>query len=222
MSVIEVEPVGIERMRNSLTFAGRFSAYMKILAIFALGLALGPALGQTTDNAASQPMVSAAGSMQNTVASNDEYRLGTGDKVQVTVYGEEDLSGPFDIDGSGNVRLPLIGQVRAAGLTVKELEIAVEQKLSKGMLVNPRVSVAVTNYRPFSILGEVNKPGEYPYENGMTVLNAVAIGGGYTYRANDKFVFVRRKGALSEQELPADDRTRIYPGDTVRIEERIF
>ena len=150
------------------------------------------------------------------------YKLDTGDKVKVIVYGEDDLGGEFDVDGSGFVRLPLIGQVRAAGLSLKEFEAAIEAKLSGGYLVNPKVSVAVVNYRPFTILGEVNKPGEYPYENGMTVLNAVALGGGYTYRANKDDVYVRRKGSSSEVKLPADDRTSIYPGDTVRVDERIF
>lgn len=150
------------------------------------------------------------------------YRLDTGDKVKVIVYGEDDLSGEFDVDGSGNVRLPLIGQVHAAGLTLKDFEAAVEAKLAAGYLVNPKVSAEVTNYRPFTILGEVNKPGEYPYENGMTVLNAVALGGGYTYRADKDNVYIRRKGSQMEVKLPADDTTSIYPGDTVRVDERIF
>jgi len=150
------------------------------------------------------------------------YRLDTGDKVKVIVYGEDDLSGEFDVDGSGFVRLPLIGQVRAAGLSLKDFESAIEAKLAVGYLVNPKVSVAVSNYRPFTILGEVNKPGEYPYENGMTVLNAVALGGGYTYRADKDEVYIRRKGSSAEIKLPADDRTSVYPGDTVRVDERIF
>jgi polysaccharide export outer membrane protein len=150
------------------------------------------------------------------------YRLDTGDKVKVTVYGEDDLSGEFDVDGSGNVRLPLIGQVRAAGLSLHEFEVAIEAKLANGYLVNPKVSVGVSSYRPFTILGEVNKPGEYPYENGMTVLNAVALGGGYTYRADKDNVYIRRKGAQSEVKMPADDSTAVYPGDTVRVDERIF
>ena len=165
----------------------------------------------------------AAGSSETVVKpGSSAYKLDTGDKVKVTVYGEDDLSGEFDVDGSGLVRLPLIGQVRAAGLTLKEFEGAVEAKLSAGYLVNPKVSTSVSNYRPFTILGEVNKPGEYPYENDMTVLNAVALGGGYTYRADKSDVYIRRKGSSSEVKMPADDRTAIYPGDTIRVDERIF
>jgi protein involved in polysaccharide export with SLBB domain len=162
------------------------------------------------------------GNSDNAMPGTLAYRLDTGDKVKVTVYGEDDLSGEFDVDGSGNVRLPLIGQVHAAGLSLKDFETAVEAKLAAGYLVNPKVSCEVTNYRPFTILGEVNKPGEYPYENGMTVLNAVALGGGYTYRADKDEVYIRRKGSQTEVKLPADDRTSVYPGDTVRVDERIF
>jgi polysaccharide export outer membrane protein len=150
------------------------------------------------------------------------YRLDSGDKVQVTVYGEPDLSGPYDVDGSGYIRLPLVGQIQAAGLTLKEFEAAAEAKLSVKYLVNPKVSAEVTNYRPFSILGEVNKPGEYPYEDGMTALNAVALGGGFTYRADQDYVYVRRKGSGVEEKMPANEKTLVFPGDTVRVDERIF
>jgi len=150
------------------------------------------------------------------------YRLDSGDKVQVTVYGEPDLSGPYDVDGSGFIRLPLVGQIQAAGLTLKEFEAAAEAKLSVKYLVNPKVSAEVTNYRPFSILGEVNKPGEYPYEDGMTALNAVALGGGFTYRADQDYVYLRRKGSAVEEKMPANEKTLVFPGDTVRVDERIF
>jgi protein involved in polysaccharide export with SLBB domain len=150
------------------------------------------------------------------------YHLDSGDKIKVTVYGEDDLSGEYQIDGSGNVRLPLIGEVHAAGLTTSEVENVVEDKLSHGYLISPRVSAEVSNYRPFTILGEVNKPGEYPYENGMTVLNAVALAGGYTYRAEEDTVYIRRKGSAKEDTAPADDKTSVNPGDTIRVAERIF
>ena len=178
---------------------------------------------QETTSAQAAPSETPAGEAAKASApSMTAYKLDTGDKVKVTVYGEDDLSGEFEIDGSGNVRLPLIGQVKAAGLSVRELEAAVAAALAKGYLVNPKVSVGIVTYRPFTILGEVNKPGEYPYEAGMTVLNAVALGGGYTYRADEDEVYVRRKGSAQEVKLPADDRTPVYPGDTVRVDERIF
>jgi protein involved in polysaccharide export with SLBB domain len=156
------------------------------------------------------------------VATDESYKLGTGDKVKITVFGQDDLGGEFLVDDTGYLRLPLIGQVKAAGLTVHQFEDAVIAKLADGYLKDPRVSVEVTNYRPFYIIGEVNKPGEYPYVNGMNVLNAVALAGGYTYRADDTVVYVRRKGEQTEEKDPADQTTEIHPGDIVRIAERFF
>lgn len=151
-----------------------------------------------------------------------DYKLGTGDKVRVNVFGEDDLSGEFDVDGSGFVRLPLVGQVKAAGLSVRDFEGAVTEKLKAGYLKNPRVSIEITNYRPFYIIGEVNKPGEYPYVNNMSVLNAVALAGGYTYRASESEVYVRRNGGKDEFKEPADGNAKVLPGDIVRVPERLF
>ena len=150
------------------------------------------------------------------------YKLGTGDQIKVTVFGQDDLAGQSTVDDLGQVRLPLIGQVQAAGLTVHELEEVITTRLLDGYLKSPKVSVEVTNYRPFYIIGEVNKPGEYPYVNGMNILNAVAMAGGFTYRANDTEVYVRRKGGSVEEKAPADETTLIRPGDIVRIAERFF
>lgn len=150
------------------------------------------------------------------------YTLGTGDKLRVTVYGEPDLSGAFEVDSLGDVRLPLIGQVEAAGLTVSDFEQSVTSRLASGYLVNPRVNAEVVTYRPFFIMGEVNKPGQYAYVNGMSVVTAVALAGGYTYRADDSDVYIRRDGQTREVERPADATTKIYPGDTVRVDERFF
>ncbi len=107
--------------------------------------------------------------MPRETGNNESYRLGTGDKLKLTVFGQDDLGGEFTVDDQGFIRLPLIGQVKAAGLTLHDFEDAVTSKLADGYLRDPRVSVQVVNYRPFYIIGEVNKPGEYPYENGMIV-----------------------------------------------------
>jgi polysaccharide export outer membrane protein len=153
---------------------------------------------------------------------DENYQLGTGDKLRVNVYGEEDLSGEFLVDGSGQVQLPLVGQVKAKGLTIHEFVAEVTAALQTGYLKDPKVSVEVENYRPFYILGEVNKPGEYPYESGLTVPGAVALAGGFTYRADDSEVHIRRAGSEKEETMPADSTTKINPGDIVRISERIF
>ena len=159
---------------------------------------------------------------QGAPITDEHYRLGTGDKLKVNVYGEEDLSGEFLVDGSGQVQLPLVGQVKAASLTIHEFVAEVTNALKEGYLKDPKVSVEVLNYRPFYIIGEVNKPGEYPFENGLNVLGAIALAGGYTYRANDNDVYVRRAGSTKEETVPADPNTKIYPGDIIRVAERLF
>jgi polysaccharide export outer membrane protein len=132
------------------------------------------------------------------------------------------LTGEFFVGGSGKVSLPLIGDVQATGLTVPQFQTAVEEALKQGYLKEPRVSVEVLTYRPFYILGEVTKPGEYPYTNGLTVQNAVATANGFTYRANTKKVFVRHAGSTKEDEVPLTSTTQVAPGDTIRIAERFF
>ena len=165
------------------------------------------------------PAPSAA--VQTTAGADVAYVLGAGDKLRVIVYGEDDLSGQFDVTGAGKVSLPLIGQVQAAGLTLEQFEKEVADKLSQGYLTSPKVSAEVLNYRPFYIMGEVEKPGQYPYTSDMTVLNAVAVAGGYTYRANEDSVYITR-GAGSEVEYPASQQVKVLPGDVVRVPERFF
>ncbi len=152
---------------------------------------------------------------------NLDYRLGSGDKLRVIVFGEQDLSGEFDVTGSGKVSLPLIGQVQAAGKTLNEFAQEVGNELKQGYLTNPKISVEVLNYRPFYIIGEVDKPGQYPYTNGMTALNAIAVAGGFTYRANHDRIFITR-GDATEAEHPANQSVRVLPGDIVRVPERFF
>ncbi len=151
-----------------------------------------------------------------------EYRLGSGDKVRVITFGEESLSGEFFVGGSGKVSIPLVGELPALGLTAREFQASVETALKEGYLKEPRVSVEILNYRPFYILGEVEKPGTYPYTSGLSVVNAVATAGGYTYRANTKRVFIKRPESDSEEEYPLESNTPVAPGDTIRIAERFF
>ncbi len=152
-----------------------------------------------------------------------EYRLGDGDSLRVTVFGEPDLTGEYQVDGIGNISMPLIGTFEVAGLTVKEFQTRAEGMFREGdFLREPRVSAEVTTFRPFYILGEVNNPGQYPYTSGMTVLKAVATAQGFTYRANRRKVYIRRENAETEQEVPLTDTTPVRPGDTIRIVERRF
>jgi polysaccharide export outer membrane protein len=151
------------------------------------------------------------------------YRLGPGDEVRVITYGEAQLTGTFRVDASGNVSLPLIGGVRAQGLTPDELAKSIAEALRKANLYrNPSVSVEVATYRPVFVLGEVTKPGQYPYQPGMTVVTAVAVAGGFTYRAvSDRFSIVR-----TTQTGPVEGRARrntpVQPGDVITVFERLF
>ena len=150
------------------------------------------------------------------------YKLGPGDRLRVITFGEQNLTGEFVVNELGHVSLPLIGEVRAGGLTLDQFTEEVTTALANGYLKNPRVSVEVLNYRPFYILGEVAKPGEYPFISGLTVTNAVATAGGFTYRANIHKVFVRGQRETREHAVPLTSTTLIHPGDTIRIAERLF
>lgn len=151
-----------------------------------------------------------------------EYRLGPADKIRINVFGEEALTGEFLVGNSGKVSLPLIGEVQAQGLTIAELQEQIAVALRQGYINEPRVNAEVLNYRPFYILGEVNTPGEYPYTANLTVLNAVATAGGFTYRADTRRVYIKRADANGEQTFPLTTATQVAPGDTIRIGERFF
>jgi polysaccharide export outer membrane protein len=153
---------------------------------------------------------------------SDDYRLGAGDKVRVTVYDETDLSGEFQVDGSGYVRLPLVGQVKAGGRTAHQLEGDVSGALADGYLKNPRIAVEVTTYRPFYIIGQVNRPGQYPYTSNMSALDAVGVAGGFTDHAVESTLHIRHEGETKELDVPADETVKIEPGDVVRIDQTAF
>lgn len=150
------------------------------------------------------------------------YRLGQGDQIRIIVFDEPTLSGDFRVDDAGYVSLPLIGGVKATGLTLRELEDSITARLKDGYIRDPRVSAEVANFRPFYIYGEVAKGGEYPYVAGMHVLKAIALAGGYTYRANKKKVLITRSGSNETLKLPATDQTLVLPGDVIRVPEKYF
>ena len=151
------------------------------------------------------------------------YRLDTNDSVRVIVFGQEELSGDFLVNDSGSISVPLIGAVDARGLTTSELEDGVELILADGLLVNPSVSVEVLEFRPIFVLGEVEAPGRYPYEPGMTVLTAVSVAGGFTFRAEEDYVSVTRRVSPTEAvEARAAREALVDPGDVIYVFERFF
>jgi protein involved in polysaccharide export with SLBB domain len=174
-----------------------------------------PAVSATPTNAVAPPADGSAASVAG-------YRLGPGDQVRLTVFRHEDLSGEFEMDGEGFFSMPLVGEVQGGGLTARELENEIELRLkSGGYLVNPQVSIEVLNYRPFYIIGEVSNPGSYQYVNGMTVINAVALAGGFTYRAAQGSVEISRGGSNGPK-LEAQADTPVLPGDIIEVPERFF
>lgn len=149
-----------------------------------------------------------------------DYMLGVADKVRVIVFDEPSLSGEFTVNANGSLSMPLIGDVGAAGKTPNEVAQVIQTRLVQGYVLQPRVSIDVITFRPFYILGEVNKPGEYPYSSGLTVDGAVATAQGYTYRADKRSVYIKRSGEARSVKSKLTPDLRIRPGDTIRVGER--
>ena len=151
------------------------------------------------------------------------YRLGSGDAVRVITVGDDELTGEFRVNDSGTIALPRLGAVRAAGLTPDALAGGIRDALVKANLYTaPSVSVEVTAYRPIFVLGEVGKPGQYPYQPGMTVVTAAAVAGGFTYRAIDAYASVVRSADGIATEGKAARQAFVQPGDVITIFERRF
>ena len=154
---------------------------------------------------------------------SESYNLGPGDEIRVITAGEDQLSGDFHVSDAGNIALPMLGSVKAAGMTTSALgeEIAKDAQ-SQQILKDPSVSVEVTNYRPIFVLGEVSKPGQYPYQPGMTTLTAVSVAGGFTYRAVESYASVVRDENGHSVEGKVKRQSFLRPGDVLTIFERHF
>jgi protein involved in polysaccharide export with SLBB domain len=174
------------------------------------------------NNMQAGPQLASAMPLAQSSAAPSEYVLGPGDKLRLTVYGETDLSGEFTIDGSGYARLPLIGQTRAAGYTARQLEQVVANTLARGYMKSPRVSVDISTYRPFYVIGAVNRPGQYPFIEHMSAMNAIALAGGFNPSAVESVIFVRHEGSNKEEQVPVDQATLIHPGDVIKVHTTIF
>ena len=166
--------------------------------------------------------IHASAQTRPSASSAESYILGPNDRIRVKVYGEADITGEYEIDNTGQVSIPLAGHIKAAGATTPQLERSIKAALAKGIVRDPRVNVEIAQYRPYYILGEVKKSGEYPYRHGLTVMDAVASAGGFTYRANENKVVLRRSGAGAEEIYPLDAPVPVFPGDNIRIPERYF
>ena len=154
--------------------------------------------------------------------SNAPYTLASGDRLRIIVFGQDSLSNSYAVDGTGRISMPLIGLVPAQGATTAQLERAIEGRLRAGFLREPKVSVEVEAYRPFFILGEITTAGQYPYINGMTIQNAIAVAGGFGPRASRYDVDLTRivNGNPITGSVPLT--TPVRPGDTITVRERWF
>ena len=196
---------------------------MRLGRLGLLGLSVALSLALAACGGSPQQLSSAGGDAgaQATRLAAPAYTMDSGDRLRVVVFRHEDLSGEFEVDGTGTFSMPLIGNVDAVGLTARQLEERIAERLRDGYLVDPQVSIEVLNYRPFFILGEVNQAGQFPYAAGMTVLNAVALAGGFTFRAKEDGITLQRGGSNAPEVVVTPD-TPVLPGDIVRVPERFF
>ncbi len=170
--------------------------------------------------------MSVGGSSMLPPPADESYHLRPGDQVRIITYDESQLSNNFTIGDDGTVAFPLIGTIKASGLTTSQFASAIASSLEKGQIISqPSVSVQVAEYHPISVLGEVNKPGQYPYQPGMTMLDAVALAGGFTYRAVTSYASDMRSNgdesgnAVEGKILP---ESKLESGDVITIYERYF
>lgn len=150
-----------------------------------------------------------------------EYRIGTGDRLKVQIFGEERLSGEFVVRSDGKIAYPLTGDVNAGDKTLPEFRNELRTRVGE-FLRNPQVAVEMLNFRPVYVLGEVAKPGEFAFTERMSVFALVAKAGGFSYRANQAFVFIRHEKETEEKAVRLSSATAVQPGDTIRVPERTF
>ena len=172
------------------------------------------------------PMAAAGGSSPGAgeaVSARDSNKLGPNDRLRITVFGQPTLTGEYTLDGNGDLAFPLIGNVPANGVTTSQLQQAIAAKLKPDYMVNPNVSAEVITRRPFYVIGEVQKPGNYAYVSDMTAVNAIAMAGGFTRRARKNDFYIRRLDKDGKVvRIEANVGTVLQPGDTLEVRERVF
>ncbi len=150
------------------------------------------------------------------------YLLDAGDRLRITVFGQDGLTNSYAVDAAGNITMPLVGSIAARGRTTAQLSRTLTERLKQGYIREPKVAIEVEAYRPFFIYGEVTTPGQYAYVVNLTVEKAIAIAGGFGPRADRSQVMVSRTvgGQTTRASVPLSYPLR--PGDTLRIDERWF
>ena len=172
------------------------------------------------------PMAAAGGSSPGAgeaVSARDSNKLGPNDRLRITVFGQPTLTGEYTLDGNGVLAFPLIGNVPANGVTTSQLQQAIAAKLKPDYMLNPNVSAEVITRRPFYVIGEVQKPGSYPYVSDITAVNAIAMAGGFTRRARKNDFYIRRLDKDGRVvRIEANAGTVLQAGDTLEVRERLF
>lgn len=153
-------------------------------------------------------------------AANAAPPLQPGEKIHVLVYDEPSLSNDYVIDPSGYLAMPVVGSLKVAGMTPKQLQDQLVMALQAAHIRDPNVTVEVTEFRPFYILGEVDKPGAYPYIGGLNIMSAIAIAGGQTYRADQSQVLIQHVGETTMHSYDLDWPIPILPGDIIQVPRR--
>jgi len=171
--------------------------------------------------------IAAEGGQTNNVMDTEiqvmsKYQLGSGDRVEISVFDETELSLVTLLGDTGIINYPFLGEIKLTGLTVKQVETLITNGLKGPYLVNPSVQVSVVEYRPFFIDGEINGPGGYPYQPGLNVSKAVALAGGFTERASKTSIYVIRANDKNQRKIKISLNDPIYPGDIINIKESFF
>lgn len=189
----------------------RFATFLSIVLTLLSGCMLRPVA--VPENPAPSPQLK---------VDRDSYRLGTGDRIRIDVYGEPDMSIEVTLEGAGSINYPLLGRIQISGMTVKELEELIAKRLRSGYLVNPSVRANVLHFRPVYVIGQVRKAGAFPYVEGLTVEKAIALAGGMTDIASTRKIYILREGVTQNRREHAKLETPVSPGDTIVIEESLF
>jgi len=167
-------------------------------------------------------LIASGSVVANAQSKSGKYKLGTGDKINILVYGEADLTVETTLSESGVINYPFLGEIKANNLTTGQLESLITRGLKGDYLINPVVRVSINEYRPFFIDGEVKVPGGYPYQPGLTISKAAALAQGFTERASKEKIYVIRGHGKAQNKFKADLNTELLPGDIITVEQGFF
>jgi protein involved in polysaccharide export with SLBB domain len=190
-------------------------------ALLTLAACAGP-LGDSETAETSTSVTTEATNQASAPGTAEEYKISNGEKLRITIAGEDKLTGEYVVGADGQIAFPLLGKITAAGLSAHGLEESLVAKLKGRYLVRPHAVVELTSLRPFYVIGEVKNTGEFPYKPGLNVVTALALAGGYTARASSSYVYIKRASEQEEKEFEAGVNVPIMPGDIIRVPERYF